>query len=83
MRNEAVCVAARLAHDEEVFLRYGENARHRFLRSEIEHRCVRVMRVTGRVVGQVVWLEGTEKPRPAWRGRESARKPLPDLDWED
>lgn len=54
MRDEAVRVAARLAHGEEVSLRYVEDARHRFLRSEIEHRRVRVTRVTGKAMGHVV-----------------------------
>ncbi len=41
------------------------------------------MRVTGKTVGHVVWLDGAEKPRPAWHGREPAGEPLPDLDWGD
>ena len=81
MRDEAARVAAKLAHGEEVSLRCVEDASHRFLRSEIERRRVRVMRVTGGTVGHVVWLDGAEKPRPAWHGREPAGEPLPDLDW--
>lgn len=81
MRDEAARVAAKLANGEAVSLRYVEDAPHRFLRSEIERRRIRVMGVTGRTVGHVVWLDGAEKPRPAWHGREPAGKPLPDLDW--
>lgn len=72
MRDDAARVAAKLAHGEEVSLRCVEDASHRFLRSKIERRRVQVMRVTGGTVGHVVWLDGAEKPRPAWHGREPA-----------
>lgn len=81
MRDEAARVVKRLARGERVSLRCVEDAPHRSLRSEIERRRVRVMRVTGGTVGHVVWLDGAEKPRPAWHGREPAGEPLPDLDW--